>query len=253
MIHKRINMGLLAAVMAAPLAAHAGEPVQDDYFSALAETAPGAAAYPYLAGDGGSAGGYVRFGSPSGAASGADGAALAEPRGDGVEFGVNWRPDVGAAANQERRASSLGLSGKDVGRVGVRADLTALLYDETSGEGDFSAWRLTGMLGSTSLSLIADENDPGAAPAHDSGDLLWDVGIGWSSGAMSLTAGYRSDYSLDLDGEAISPISILSLGADYTLVPGLSVYGELNMFDSAPDDGDDGLGTSVIIGTGVNF
>jgi hypothetical protein len=70
---------------------------------------------------------------------------------------------------------------------------------------------------------------------------------------MSLNAGYQSVYSLNEAGESESAMAVLSLGADYSVLPGLSVYGELNVIDGPPDENEDGLGTVVIVGTGVSF
>jgi hypothetical protein len=209
---------------------------------------------PYVDTERGSAGGYVNFGSPS-TSTFLDSAVqrASDPWIDGVAFGVAWRPDVSSPQDQDFYPTRHGLAGGDVGRVGLRADLTAMLYDDVSGGGGSSAWQLTGMLGSTSLSLVSDDSGLALSSQGDSGNLLWDVGVGWSRGAMSLSAGYQSSYGLDEAGDEGSAIAILSLGADYTLLPGFSVYGELNVIDGPPDDYEDGLGTLVIFGTGVTF
>lgn len=205
---------------------------------------------------GGSAGGYVNFGSPS--TSSFLGPVPQDTESswmDGVEFGVDWRPDVSGAANQDYRRITRSFSGSEIDRVGVRADLTALLRDEPEGGDAYSAWRVTGMLGSTSLSLFSDDDNISSSMDRgaEGGGLLWDVGVGWSSGAMSVNAGYQSAYSLGETSEEGSAVTILSLGADYAVMPGLSVYGEFNVIDSPLDDSQEGLGTVVIIGTGVSF
>ncbi|MEN8195628.1 MAG: hypothetical protein ABFS30_03820, partial [Pseudomonadota bacterium] len=66
-------------------------------------------------------------------------------------------------------------------------------------------------------------------------------------------AGYQSANSLNQTGEEESAIAVFSLGADYAILPGFSIYGELNVIDGPPDEKEDGLGTVVIVGTGVSF
>jgi hypothetical protein len=208
----------------------------------------------YIDAGGGSAGGYVSFGSPP--ASGFLGAVAGEKDEswiDGVEFGVDWRPEVGGLESHDFRRSAGNFSGAGMDRIGVRADLTALFYDEAVNDAGSSAWRLTGMLGSTSLSLLSEYDGASLTPGRDGGGLLWDIGVGWSSGAMSVNAGYRSVHGFNEAGEEGSAIATLSLGADFAVLPGLSVYGELNVMDGPPDDNEDGRGAAVIVGAGVGF
>ena len=204
--------------------------------------------------EGSSAGGYITFGTP---ATTTFFGSVPEKNGDSwidsVEFSVNLRPDVSGGEHQVYRGIGRSFAGSETGRVGVRADLTALLNDETWDNSGPTAWRVTGMLGSSSLSPLSEDDGIGLESRADSGGFLWDIGVGWSSGAMSLNASYQSAYSLDETGEQESAIAILSLGADYTVVPGFSVYGEFNVIDGPPDDGEDGLGTVVIFGTGISF
>lgn len=165
-----------------------------------------------------------------------------------VELWVNWRPDVtGGETSTDTRQMGRSLTGSAIDRIGVRADVTALLFDE-SGAGT-TAWRVTGALGSTSLSLVTGE--PVIVGGADSArGLLWDVGVGWSSGPVSLNAGYQSTAGLLESG---GDIAVLSLGADYAVLPGLSVYGELNVIDDTAATSTERLGTVFILGTGLNF
>lgn len=165
-----------------------------------------------------------------------------------VRFGVDWRLDVPGAASANARRAGRSLAGSEFDRVGVRADVTALLFDNTGNE--TTAWRVSGALGSTSLSLVS--SDPLQADAAEGdGGLLWDVGVGWTSGSVSLNAGYQSGKGVVRGNE--TDISVLSLGADYSVFPGLSVYGEFNVIDDQDALGDDRLGTVIILGTGLNF
>jgi len=165
-----------------------------------------------------------------------------------VQFGIDWRPDVSGNSVSGARQIGRALVGSEIDRIGVRADVTALLFDE-SGLGT-TAWRVSGMLGSTSLSLVSGDAQVGGTTESDGG-LLWDVGVGWSSGAMSLSAGYQSVLHI-VDGNA-ADMAVLSLGADYLVLPGLSVFGEFNVIDDSSGLGDERLGTVVIVGTGLNF
>lgn len=205
----------------------------------------------YDSGDGGSAGGYVTFGGPAtstflGSMPDMEPPSLMES----VRFGMDWRADVSGAGNRDYRSLGRSLAGSEIDRVGVRADLTALMNRAEADDTGSTAWRVTGMLGSTSLSLLSEDD---VSPSADGGGLLWDVGVGWSSGAMSVNAGYQSAYSLDGQSENRSAIAVLSLGADYVVLPGLSVYGEFNLIDSPLEETDTELGALVILGTGVSF
>lgn len=169
-----------------------------------------------------------------------------------VEFGFGWAPELTAAEPQDARTVTRSLAGLGVEKVGVRADLTALLRDDPRSGAGASAWRVTGMLGSASLSL-APGGDIADSAAGGADNLLWDIGIGWSSGPVSLSAGYQSIYST-VEGEDTGvTASRLSVGADYVVVPGFSVYGEFNLVDDPAVDGEERLGTIVVIGTGLNF
>lgn len=209
---------------------------------------------PYADYEGGSAGGYINIGSSATSTFLASTLAEREERFlENVEFGVDWRPDVSGEANRDHRRLSRDLAGSEIDRVGLRADVTALLRDEAEGDAEATAWRISGMLGSASLSLMQGTEDT-AAEFDDTGrGLLWDVGVGWSSGAMSLNAGYQSAFSLNDGGEELSSVAVLSLGADYAVLPGLSVYGEFNVIDRPLESNEDGLGAVVIVGTGVSF
>ena len=178
----------------------------------------------------------------------ATGSEIPSERSQDVGLWVDWRPDVtGDNYSADVRQMGRSLTGSEIERVGVRADVTALLFDDSGG--GTTAWRVTGALGSTSLSLLSDDRlIVGGADNHRG--LLWDVGVGWSSGAVSLNAGYQSATSLIEDG---SDIAVLSLGADYAILPGLSVYGEFNVIDDPATMGDERLGTVFIVGTGLNF
>ena len=48
-------------------------------------------------------------------------------------------------------------------------------------------------------------------------------------------------------------MAVLSFGADYAILPGLSLYGELNVVDDPDSFGEERLGTVFILGTGLNF
>jgi len=162
-----------------------------------------------------------------------------------VVFGLDWHPDVTATYyGADTRQIGRAMTGSEIERIGVRADFTALLLDH-SGAGT-TAWRVSGALGSTSLSLAA----PGVGLPESGGGLLWDVGVGWSSGAVSLSAGYQSASRFVEDGGGVA---VLSLGADYTVLPGVSIYGELNLIDDPLYVGPERLGTVIILGTGLNF
>lgn len=169
---------------------------------------------------------------------------------DRIQIGMDWRPDLGLSSSSDPRAAVRYLAGSEPDRVGVRADLTAMLYDRTN-PSRATAWRVTGMFGSTSVSLAPDAGAAANAESDDNGGIMWDIGVGWSSGPISLNAGYLSTYTRD--GGLASDMAVLSFGADYAILPGLSLYGELNVVDDPDSFGEERLGTVFILGTGLNF
>lgn len=169
---------------------------------------------------------------------------------DRIQIGMDWRPDLGVSNSTSPRATMRYLAGSEPDRVGVRADLTAVLFDGPD-PSQATAWRVTGMLGSTSVSLAPDTIAAVGGGSGNEGGLMWDIGVGWSSGPISLNAGYLSAYT-QVDGLA-SDMATLSFGADYTVLPGLSLYGELNVVDDPVAFGEERLGTVFIVGTGLNF
>lgn len=169
---------------------------------------------------------------------------------DRTEFGFDWRPYVTDTRERNPRKIGHQLTAGDIDHVGVRADLTALVPTAAEEADAASAWRVTGMLGATSLSLASGV--PGAGSGNDlTGDLYWDIGVGWSSGPVSLSAGYESTYR-QVEGVPAG-MAVLSFGADYAVLPGLSVYGELNVVDDPALSAEQGLGTVIVLGTGLNF
>lgn len=169
---------------------------------------------------------------------------------DRAEIGFDWRPYVTDARERNPRKIGRLMTAGDVDHIGVRADLTALVPNDPEETDTASAWRVTGMLGSTSLSLASAA--PGTGSGNDlTGDLYWDIGVGWSSGPISLSAGYESTYR-QIEGVPAG-MAVLSFGADYAVLPGLSVYGELNVVDDPALSTEQGLGTVIVLGTGLNF
>lgn len=271
---------ILAAATALPVAAFAEEPASpaeqpDEFYSSLEDLAlrrtisdfsgsggseqsgdqDGSLVGSTYGGlDGGSAGGYVNIGGPATSTFMAP-PAPAEDKGlfRSIEFGLDWRPDVNTAEAKDHRTIGRSLAGRGLDRIGVRADVTALLRDEDKPESGGSAWRVSGMLGSTSLSLLREPGGPAAEIDDSASHMLWDVGVGWSRGGVSVNAGYQSTFSLNESGDDLASVGVLSLGADYSVVPGLSVFGELNMIDSPLESSEVGFGTVVIVGTGVSF
>lgn len=169
---------------------------------------------------------------------------------DRTEFGFDWRPYVTDSSERDPRRIGRLMTAGEVDHIGVRADLTALVPTDTQAAETASAWRITGMLGSTSLSLAS--GGPAVGVGNElTGDLYWDIGVGWSSGPVSLSAGYESIYR-EIEGVP-SGMAVLSFGADYAVLPGLSVYGELNVVDDPAAADEQGLGTVIVLGTGLNF
>ncbi|UCH75441.1 MAG: hypothetical protein JSU82_06280 [Rhodospirillales bacterium] len=271
MISARILAGVLAAAMILPASLHAEDAVESgEYYFGPDETRlrrdivdirylyarPAGHA---LAADG-AQDGFVYFGadnavgadrywvSTATAVQGMGGGATPPDRPQDIVLWVDWRPDVTTGYDSaQRRQVGRSLTGSEIEHIGVRADLTALLFDPSGTE--TTAWHVTGALGSTSLSLVGENAAIAGMPDANRG-LLWDVGVGWSSGAISLNAGYQSASPVLESGDSIA---VLSLGADYAVMPNLSVYGELNVIGDPATLGEQPVGTVFILGTGLSF
>lgn len=171
---------------------------------------------------------------------------------DGVEIGVLWQPELVDGQTGSPRVNIRNLAGNEPDRVGVRADVTAILFDE-SDPSRTTAWRVTGSFGSTSFSLAPEEAVTPEDGIETQSGIMWQVGVGWSSGSVSLNADYLSSYKDTGENGLESDMAVLSFGAGYAIIPGLSLYGELSLVDESAEFDVGRLDTVVIIGTGLNF
>ena len=253
-----IGSTLLAAYLLGPAAAWADGAVRTgsdsgEYFHGFVgdDVADGYSGFLYLLGSGadGEIAGYGGV-APLGAIGGP---AVTNPAlNDGVEIGVLWRPDLVDGQTGSPRVNIRNLAGSEPDRVGVRADVTAILFDE-SDPSQTTAWRVTGSFGSTSFSLAPEEAVKPQGGIETQSGIMWEVGVSWSSGSVTLNADYLSSYRDTGVNGLESDMAVLSFGAGYAVIPGLSLYGEISLVDESAEFDVGRLGTVVIIGTGLNF
>ncbi len=253
-----IGSTLLAACLFGPTAAWAGEAARSglesgEYYHGFAgdDGATSQDGFLYLLGSN-TGGGIAGFGgvAPLGAVGGP--AVANSALNDGLVIGVLWQPDLVAGQSGSPRDNVRSLAGNEPDRVGVRADVTAILLDEADGS-RATAWRVTGSFGSTSISLAPEEALTPEGNIDTQSGIAWEVGVGWSSGSLSLNAEYLSSYK-DTEQDGLeSDLAVLSFGAGYAVIPGLSLYGEFSLVDESAEFDVGRLGTVVIIGTGLNF
>jgi outer membrane protein OmpU len=117
---------------------------------------------------------------------------------------------------------------------------------------DFSSWQLGAQVGFAGFTVgggYVDYNDAvltrnSTLPNYEP-DSSWNVGVAYSAGPFGVAGGY-----LNLDDESGDDYTIWSVGAVYTVAPGLAVQADYYNFDNEIV-GDDGQ--LVILSTRVTF
>jgi predicted porin len=191
------------------------------------------------------------------------------PRVQGLQVGVSFTPDTGAAGQNTNTDNSddfentwgFGVQykkkfgGVKVGVAGVlhigdaenetQEDLTAWMVGAEIGYG---GWRLGG--------AYQDNGDGGEdkTTVGDDDQRAWDVGLGYASGPVHLGVSYlhtEVDEGSDGDDEG----DALFFGGTYMLGGGAKVYAEVFWFDteSAISTNTNNEGFGFILGTGVKF
>lgn len=116
-------------------------------------------------------------------------------------------------------------------------DIAAYAAGLNLGYGGFTVGGSYGNWGDSSLITTYTADDA----------TYWNIGFGYEHGAWGVSLGYlESTYN---DNEA----SVTSVGADYTLAPGLVPYVEVNFFTLDHTTATDNKGTVVLAGVGLSF
>lgn len=173
---------------------------------------------------------------------------------NGDEFKVDgaWKDNIAVAANYDNA----------FGAFRVRASAVYVTAkDDTGLFEDTSAWSVGGILGWRSFHVAAGYADNG-----DSGEILgsgdetsyWNAALAWEGGPVWLSTGYFEGTKTFGAGGPDSTFKTVSVTADYTIAPGLGVYGELDLTKddlrgAALGAGFDNDATIFIAGMQVSF
>ena len=191
------------------------------------------------------------------------------PRIGGLQVGVSFTPDTGAAGGAPSNDNQTGnfentwgfgvqykkkFGGVKVAAAGVlhigdeesetREDLTAWMVGAEVGYG---GWKLGG--------AYQDNGDGGEKKGvADDDSTGWDVALGYSSGPVHLAVSYiHAEVETGSDGD--DELDVTVVGATYMLGGGAKVYAEVFWFDidSAVSTETNNDGVGFIIGTAVKF
>lgn len=188
------------------------------------------------------------------------------PRSGGFQFGGSFIPDTGNVGTAAGFTDDMGhtdfenvLAGgvQYQGRyqnVGIAASLTGQYgSEEAPNHNDLKAYAAGVNLSYEGFNVGAAYGDWNKSVTHPSPTLengqYWSLGAGYSEGAVGTSVTYlNSEYKGN-------QASIVSLGADYALAPGLTPYAEVTFADLQHSNAAAGenQATAVLIGTQLNF
>ena len=192
------------------------------------------------------------------------------PSFQGFRAGVSWTPDTG-----DERGDDIGDGGDDFenhigfglehkgnfndfgwhvsGRGGY-----AEPEDSTSDAEDLWGWAIGARINYMGWSLAgayADNDDSGVTKgtSADAGQW-WDVALRYSTGPYTIAGGYfraKQDTTLGNEDE----VSVVSVGGNYVVAPGLDLYVEYNYVEDDPGDPGDteNEGHIGVVGTRISF
>lgn len=177
------------------------------------------------------------------------------PRFSGFQVGGSWTPQPSMDGDDfktdlgETYENHIGLGANydnSFGDIRVRA---SAVYSMASSKiaviEDISAWSVGGIVGFGPFSGAANYTDNGDSFGLDT-DSYWNVAGSFETGPIYLSASYFS-RTLEIGASEVNPTAI-GLTADYSVAPGLAVYGEYTMYDF--DGFDEGV---FILGANVSF
>jgi hypothetical protein len=186
------------------------------------------------------------------------------PRSGGFQFGGSFIPDtgnVGTAAGftddkghtdfDNVLAGAVQYQGK-YQNVGIAASLTGQYgNEEVPNHNDLKAYAAGVNLSYEGFNVGVAYGDWNKSVTHPSPTLengqYWSLGAGYSEGAVGTSVTYlNSEYKGN-------QASIVSLGADYALAPGLTPYAEITLADLEHSTAGENNATAVLVGTQLNF
>lgn len=179
----------------------------------------------------------------------------------GSTFGADNSGAVGRYGNLFEAALSYG---SQFGPLGVKASLGYVRGDSFASGGaareDAGSLQLGGSISYQAVTFglgYGDSGDSGCLTAIASCDQgrLFNAGLTYRTGALSLGAGYAAIWDADVDGNGQDDeATYASLEASYAIARGLTGYG--GMLWARMDDGDARQvidSTIIVLGTRVNF
>ena len=182
------------------------------------------------------------------------GASLTPTPNDGDEFKVDgaWEDHIGLGVNYDNR----------FGDLRIRASAVYSAASDVGGASeDVSAWSVGGIVGWGGFSLGASYTDNGdsAQPAGFGDETsYWTAAVGFETGPFALAAGYFESTKEHGSGDPDSSFTNIVLTADYTVVPGLGFFAEMDLIEddvlgSLLTAGSDNDATVFIVGANVSF
>jgi predicted porin len=202
------------------------------------------------------------------------------PRFSGFQGGLSYSPDVDNIGQIAQRRDDAGQDGYgniwEAG-LGYEGQFSGVKFAaslagnwasaDDSADDDISGWNAGALVGWNNFSVAGSYgkwsegaftvDSPGSNSLIDTaltdadGDY-WTLGAAYNAGAFGVSATYL-DSEFDVGG-TVNEFNNLVFGADYKLAPGLTPYVEVAMYDFDPTGtANDNDGTSVILGTSVNY
>ena len=208
------------------------------------------------------------------------------PRFSGFQAGVSYSPDSESKGQTAQRLedvysdvweAGLGYEGTFSG-VRFASALTGNWASDDSGSADdIEGWNVGALVGWQGFSVAGSYGDwgqgafttnatgvgtgtgtgtPATVPTNlaDVEGNYWTAGAAYETGAFGVSLTYLDSEFTASSGDE-NTFNNLVLGADYKLAPGLTPYVEVASyeFDSLQDSDDNNDGTSVVVGTRVNY
>jgi len=194
------------------------------------------------------------------------------PRFSGIQVGVSYTPSAnnGNALKVDTDfENSINVGANYDGSFGnVRVRVSGVYTSASSnivGVEDIGAYSIGAIVGFGPVQVGAnwtDNSDSGYGVGSGADDTYWNVGVGFETGPLYLSAGYIS-HTLELTGSPDGEATAYALSADYTVAPGMTAYAEWTSYSM--DDVGDNFGVTgntvngqvdesvVILGVNLSF
>ena len=192
------------------------------------------------------------------------------PRINGIQVGLSYTPDTDGEGTDTLATNVAATGGiqdhiglginfvQSFDDVGIRLSYVLSRGDaELNSSKDTNSWSVGGQVDFGNISAGAGFGDAG-----DSGELTGslvsaqtfaDFTVRYKDGPMTVSAGFFSG-SAKIAGTTDDDVDIFSVGAGYSVAPGLSVYAGFDLIDvDQAGTASDNKGTLLTIGTSMSF